>query len=191
MKVLSAFIVGLLSAILVSLMAAPFVDTLFKAALKSTEPGPFLTLSFVWVVVTILIPWIVTTTLVLRGADSASRVWARGGLIGAAEWMILGIGLFLAQFWYSAIKHEEAGLGAVISGGLGMFILVIATFMALISLLIWFIASRIGAEFQSGDPADELVPCPQCAERIQSAARKCRFCGFDIPARRPYLFEGR
>jgi hypothetical protein len=29
--------------------------------------------------------------------------------------------------------------------------------------------------------ADDLRPCPHCAERIQMAARVCRFCQRDVP----------
>jgi hypothetical protein len=34
------------------------------------------------------------------------------------------------------------------------------------------------AELESGDTVDDYKTCPDCAEMVKAAARKCRFCGY-------------
>lgn len=120
--------------------------------------------------------------IVLHGARTTAKVWARGGLLGAAEWMIAGS---LPFFYTGKMMMESAGqqdFGSVaLAGGfLSTVGLGIAVFMALVCLIIYVIANRIDVEFKR-----ELArfPCPQCGELIAEKATRCRFCGATIHAK--------
>jgi len=42
-------------------------------------------------------------------------------------------------------------------------------------------SAQSDAPKQSNEP--ERIPCPVCAERIMPEAKKCRYCGAEIPSR--------
>jgi hypothetical protein len=177
MRVLSALAAGFLSAILLDLMLTPVTTLYLEAGIRSGHFGRIGL--FVGIIFVLL--WAGSTWFLYQGARSAAHVWARGGLVGAAEWMALGIGLFIAQFVYSVGRDTGSGVGGLIGGGLSIVMLLVTMFLALISLLVWFIASRLDAEFQATARDQKLVPCPHCAERIQPAAKTCRFCDYELP----------
>jgi len=63
----------------------------------------------------------------------------------------------------------------------------VAPIFAVNLLLGWTLVGWVAAlvwsmlEVEAKPSADQLKGCPDCAERVQRAARKCRFCGFEFP----------
>jgi hypothetical protein len=77
MKILSALLVGFFSGFLIYMMSAMLAGT------ESITP---------WLILVAFIGgWGLTTFVVLKGATTTSKVWARGDLLGAAEWMLAGL----------------------------------------------------------------------------------------------------
>jgi hypothetical protein len=168
MRVLSALFIGLLSGLMIYMIAG-----IILGIENLSQPAVFVAITFAG-------GWAVSTFLLLQGTRTTSRVWARGGLLGAAEWMAAG----LVPLVMSSRTLAGAGLlsgspaaqtGAAIGVGLfSMMGLGVAVFMAITCLIIYFIASRSPAEFER---QTNRIKCPQCAESIAEEARKCRFCG--------------
>ncbi len=173
MKVLSAILVGLLSGFMIYMLVAMVII----GAESSSDADTYnFYLSF-------LGGWIVSSYGVSRGADSASRVWARGALIGAIEWMIVG---FIAVVYGGATLTETTkGVtpsSEIVGAGLvaGLFLkmgLWVAVFMALVCLIVYFITKLSGEEFHTNSV---WRSCQECAEMIAIGAKKCRFCGAPI-----------
>lgn len=169
MKVFFALVMGFFSGILIYMAAA--------MALTSGMP------STGFVFVTLFGGWGLSTFLIVRGARTLSRVFSRGFLLGAAEWlalipvsMIMG-GKMLTQTVAEGSTDAEvagatlgAGLFSALTGG-------VAVGMALFCLLGFAVSYFMGREMQ---PKTSTRTCPECAEVIQAAARKCRFCGASL-----------
>ena len=105
---------------------------------------------------------------------------ARGALIGAVEWIIAGLAILVlggkvfVQGTTGARSSAEV-VGAEIEAGLfSMTGLAVCVSIALVCLLVYFLANRIGVEFQEDQ---ERLPCAECGEVIPAVAQKCRFCG--------------
>ena len=179
MKVLVALIMGFLSGLLLYFMAGMLTTDLGG---KSEPP------IVVWLAV-LFIGWFLSTVLLLRNAKTVSRVFRRGFLLGAAEWMLMaGVGLIFsgnavaAATATSAQTDTAAQAGAALGGG--MFAMLaggFSVFMAVVCLIGFAIAYFIGREMadSSGTPTRR---CPQCAEMIQAEARRCRYCGAELVA---------
>jgi hypothetical protein len=170
MRILSALLVGLFSGFLIYMMSAMLAGT--------DNITPWL------ILVTFLGGWGLSTFLVLNGATTSSKVWARGGLLGAAEWMLAGLvaviysGKTLGETHALNTSNSAYQAGAVVGAGVvSMMGIGLAVFMAITCLIVYFIASRTPKEFQ---PETVRIKCPQCAEFIAAEAKKCRFCGYNM-----------
>jgi hypothetical protein len=121
----------------------------------------------------------------LRGARTTSKVFARGALIGAAEWLLMAVAgaVFASKSAATAIEHAPkdasgaAAAGAAIGGGLVTIITGgVSIGMAIVCLLVFAVAHFWGREMRPEAGAD-TKKCPQCAELVKSEAARCRFCG--------------
>lgn len=171
MKILVALAMGFFSAFLIYMGAA--------MVLVSGEP------SSGFVFITFFGGWALSTFIIVRGARTLSRVFSRGFLLGAAEWlamipvsMIMGGKALTESVGEGATDAElagatiGAGLFSAVTGGL-------AIAMALVCLLGFAVSYFMGREMQP-ESSTPTRTCPECAELIQAAARKCRFCGASI-----------
>jgi hypothetical protein len=131
---------------------------------------------------TLLGGWALSAFVLIRGAKTVSKVFSRGFLVGAAEWLVMipvGVifsGKFLAE---NATQFETDAemAGATIGAGLLSFLTGgFAIAMAVVCLIGFAVAYFMGREMQP-EMALPTRTCPECAERIQEAARKCRHCG--------------
>lgn len=168
MRYLSAIIAGLMSAFLISMILA----------LLGLDPS-------VIAVAILILALLGSTSALLYKCTSVSKVWARAGLMGAAEWIVM-----IGASWIAAgraVTGTTAGIddtavraGAAIGGGIvGAFGSGFSLFMALVCLVIWFIGNKANAEFKKED-SREKVECPRCAELIFQGAKVCRFCSHQI-----------
>lgn len=168
MKILVALVMGFFSGLLIYM----------AGALLLTSGAP----STGFVFVTFFGGWAISTFIIVRGARSLSRVFSRGFLIGAAEWLamipvsIIYSGKTLTETVSEnaadaeiAVATIAAGLFSALTGGL-------AVGMALVCLLGFAVSYFMGREMQP-ETTGSTRACPECAEQIQAAARKCRFCG--------------
>lgn len=139
-----------------------------------------------FVAVTFLGGWAATSFLLLRGSKTTSKVWSRGALVGAAEWlaMIAATWLLAGHAFTKTVgaagdtggASVGAGIGAGIAGFLGTGI---SGFMVFVCLMTWFIASRMNKEMKSENDRAQ-VKCASCAEMIYAEAVKCKHCGHNI-----------
>lgn len=177
MKLLVALLMGFLSGVLVYLLAAM---VLLPGIATSEAPPAAAFAGFAMVV--FFGGWGLSTFVILRDAQTLSRVFSRGFLLGAAEWLAL-IPASMLSLGGSALTRGvgEAELaGATLA--LGFVSAVTGDFaitMALACLLGFAVAHFMGREMQPEMPAPGRT-CPECAERIQAAARRCRFCGASL-----------
>jgi hypothetical protein len=177
MKVLVAIVMGLLSGLLLYVMAG-----MLSADLSGkSEPSVGL-----WLAV-FFVGWGLSTVALARGAQTVSRVFRRGFLLGAAEWLVMAaVGLVFSGKAVSSAT-EAAGTsntaqhaGAVVGGGIvAMIAGGFSVFMAVVCLIGFVIAYFITREMKdtSGVPTRK---CPECAEMVQADARKCRYCGSQL-----------
>src|SRR4051794_3207521 len=116
MKVVVALIMGFCSGLMIYFLLA-------FMAMPSTPAA-----ASVFVAVTFLGGWTLSTYLLLKSVVSVSKVFARGFLLGAAEWLLLiPASMFMASRAVS-IATEHAGnsgaaaAGAALGGGIFAFL---------------------------------------------------------------------
>ncbi|MBI1923297.1 hypothetical protein HYR99_03500 [Candidatus Poribacteria bacterium] len=131
--------------------------------------------------------WVLSTWILVRGARTVSKVFSRGFLLGAAEWLaMIPVGMVLSgkaltQTVTQAGGTDAAVAGATIGAGLVSFITGgVSVVMALVCLIGFAVSYFIGREMKP-EAATPTRTCPECAELIQAAARKYKHCGAEIP----------
>jgi hypothetical protein len=173
MKIFASFITGLLSAIL-----------LFTLCLASPLGAALISASSSLLLLLFLFLWGISTYAVSGGSRSASTIWARGGLIGAFEWLLVGFVMLRVMFGV-LMNVTERGVSPVWFGGALLASGVVTTiglpfvlFMLLGSIAVWFVARNWEREFAETSETDKPIrrPCPHCAEQILPAATTCPFC---------------
>lgn len=173
MKVLLAIVLGLLSGFMIY----------FGAAMLFTDFGGGEGPSTTFVVITFIGGWLGSTYIMQRGAKSISKVFSRGFLIGAAEWLaMIPIGIIFGGKAVVATEAETGAesAGAIIGGGMVAFLTGgIAIAMALACMIGFAITYFIGQEMKPEDAAN-TKKCPQCAEMIKPEALKCCHCGCNL-----------
>nr|CAS02567.1 putative integron gene cassette protein [uncultured bacterium] len=147
MKILVALVMGLCSGFLIYFMAAMVLaDT-------SGGTGP----SGAFVLISFLGGWALSTWLLLRGAISVSKVFSRGFLLGAAEWLLMVlVGIIFAGKQVAAAggTSEAASAGAAVGGGLvAMITGGISIAMAVVCLIGFAISYSMGKEMRKEIPA--------------------------------------
>ena len=172
MKVFVGIILGFFSGFLIYLAAA----MLFA----SGEP------SAAFVFVTFFGGWVLSTWILVRGVRTISKVFSRGFLLGAAEWLaMIPVGMIVSGKALTQTVTQGGGTNAEVVGatiGVGLVSFVtggVSVVMALVCLLAFAVSYFINREMKS-ESATATRICPECAELIQTAARKCKHCGAEI-----------
>jgi len=172
MKILVGIVLGFFSGFLIYMAAA----MLFT---KGEPSGAF-------VFATVFGGWGLSTWLIVRGARTISKVFSRGFLLGAAEWLaMIPVGLIfsgkaLTETVGQGGRTDAELAGATIGAGLVSFVTGgVAVVMAVVCLIGFAVSYFIGREMKP-EAATPTRTCPECAELTQAAARKCKHCGAEI-----------
>ncbi len=140
MKLPSAVLVGYLSGIVVYTIIWP----LFLGP-STPNVSPYL-----W----FILAWAISSCVVYFGAESIPAVWARGALLGAAEWLTAGLiaVILMAQLRLNSSSDMTATrdyVGAELESGIVPVVAIGGAFsMAIVCLLIWFVAHKSKSELQ-------------------------------------------
>lgn len=168
MKVIVGVILGFFSGFLIYMAAA----MLFT----SGEP------SGAFVFVTFFGGWVLSTMILVRGARTVSKVFSRGFLLGAAEWLaMIPVGMVFSGKALTQVVTQSTGTGAEVAGvtiGAGLISFItggVSVAMAFVCMLGFAVSYFIGREMKP-EAATPTRTCPECAELIQAAAR--RWCPF-------------
>lgn len=124
--------------------------------------------------------WIVSGWLLIRGAQTTAKVFSRGFLLGAAEWLaMIFAGIIFAgkTSIETANATGDAGVSAGVAVGSGLVSIVTGAFsffMALVCLTFFAVSYFWNREMKKEPQGKQ---CPMCAETVQAQAVMCRFCG--------------
>lgn len=172
MRLFVGVILGFFSAFLIYMLSAMLFVT--------DEP------SGAFVLVTFVGGWILSSWVFVKGTRSVSRVFSRGFLIGAAEWLaLIPVGMIFSGRAASEAMESGRGTDAEVAGaalGAGFTSIVtggVAVVMALVCLVGFAVSFFIGREMKPETQTPTKV-CPECAELVQENARRCKHCGSDI-----------
>jgi len=172
MKVLIGLVMGLLSGFMIYMLLAMAFPT------EETGPG-FVAIAFFG-------GWTLSSYFLIRGARSVSRVFSRGFLLGAAEWFaVIPAGMILSGRALSETVSEAGGAqastaevaGATLGAGFMSFltggVAIGMVFLCLLGFLVFFL---MGREMKP-EHVGPTKSCPECAELVQAAAKRCKHCG--------------
>jgi hypothetical protein len=140
-------------------------------------PSPF----FVWS--TFGGGWALSAWLLIRRTQTVSKVVSRGLLLGAAEWLaMIPVGMVfsgkvLAETTTRVGPNDAARVGATIGAGLVSFTTGGVSIAMALVCLVGFAVTYFLAREMKPEPESSTRRCPECAELIQVAARKCKHCG--------------
>ena len=171
MKWASAIFLGGLSAVMVYVIVGTVCLPLLPPMARE-----------VFAPITLSAAWIGSAYLMLHEVRHSARVWVRGSLLGACEWIgmaALLVGLSGKVVW--DVAEHSTTVGTV---GIGLMMTLLSMMgvgfsmvMVVMCLLTWFIANRFQREFQL---ATEMRYCPQCQQQLQGEADWCPQCGASL-----------
>ena len=129
-----------------------------------------------FVFVTFFCGWVLSTWILVRGGRTISKVFSRGFLLGAAEWLtMIPVGMIFSGKAPTRIVTQGGSTdaevaGATIGAGLVSFVTGgVSVVMALVCLLAFAVSYFIGREMKL-ESATAMRTCPECAELIQTAS---------------------
>lgn len=88
----------------------------------------------------------------------------------------LGIALYFLPNWIAIARKHHQGNAIFITN-----LLLGWTALGWIAALIWsFTAVQAPQEIELDADQEKQKQCPDCAEMVKQAARKCRYCGYEF-----------